>query len=70
MSLSALVPTDGKICMEVEPPYILIVAHRVCTILTQKPGMYGCFGDRRTTTNLSFLSTHSTSSMLIKQSPL
>jgi len=56
--------------MGVELPYILIAAHRVCTILTQKPGMYGYFGTLPITRNLSFFLTHSTSSMLIVQSPL
>jgi len=70
MSLLALVPTNGQTCIGVELPYILIAAHRVCTILTQKPGMYGYFGTLPITRNLSFFLTHSTSSMLIVQSPL
>jgi len=70
MFLSALVPTNGQTCMGVEPAYILIAAHRACTILTTKPGMYGYFGNQTKPRNPSFFLTHSTSIMLIVQSPL
>jgi len=56
--------------MGVEPAYILIAAHRACTILTTKPGMYGYFGNQTKPRNPSFFLTHSTPIMLIVQSPL